>query len=137
MLYGECFKFELREYTYEACLFEHIDQIDKNGGKTRLGTWNKWVEGDEVNSSGIVEKRKSQFYDKGINCWNGPDRSVKVIRILIILKFYLKCGSENKLIDVKEPSKCEYTLLFETPLACDDIPIEESNEGKSEETDEL
>ncbi len=48
-------------------------------------------------------------FSEGDQCWNGPQRSVAV---------KLKCGAENKLLSVTEPSKCEYVMEFDTPAAC-------------------
>ena len=30
----------------------------------------------------------------------------------------LRCGDEDKIIDIQEPRTCKYNLTFETPLAC-------------------
>jgi len=48
-------------------------------------------------------------YDNGEKCWNGPQRSISVTVI---------CGEEDKISDVREPSKCEYSMIFATPSAC-------------------
>lgn len=37
---------------------------------------------------------------------------------LIMSQVHLKCGEENKIISVKEPTTCNYELVFHTPLAC-------------------
>jgi protein kinase C substrate 80K-H len=36
----------------------------------------------------------------------------------------LICGSESKLGDVTEPSRCEYAAVFTTPAACTDLELE-------------
>ena len=33
----------------------------------------------------------------------------------------LKCGSTNELVQVMEPSRCEYLMEFKTPAACQSI----------------
>lgn len=64
--------------------------------------WGQW--------SGESDSQYSrQKYLKGITCWNGPERSVDV---------HLKCGLNNQLVMVKEPSRCEYLFEFETPALC-------------------
>ena len=50
-------------------------------------------------------------YEGGANCWNGPDRSVKVTLI---------CGETNDVIAVEEPSRCTYTMVFATPAVCEE-----------------
>lgn len=34
------------------------------------------------------------------------------------MKVELKCGTENVLTSIDEPSKCEYIAIFESPAAC-------------------
>ena len=29
-----------------------------------------------------------------------------------------RCGIEDKIVSVEEPSKCEYEMVFQTPMAC-------------------
>ena len=48
-------------------------------------------------------------YEGGAKCWNGPSRSMTVS---------LVCGNEDELMDVEEPSPCEYTAVMKTPAAC-------------------
>ncbi|KAG0207742.1 hypothetical protein BGX28_001075 [Mortierella sp. GBA30] len=69
--------------------FEHKD-IDK---------FSEWV-GDNYDT---------QLYTGGTKCWNGPERSVKVV---------MSCGKDNEIVAVSEPSKCEYLFKFRTPAVC-------------------
>ena len=50
-------------------------------------------------------------FDGGVRCWNGPDRSAKII---------LSCGAEHKVVSVDEPNRCEYEYKFRTPSVCDE-----------------
>lgn len=102
-LQGQCFDYSDREYTYRLCPFDNGSQRPKHGGsETRLGSWGSW--------SGPTEDKYSQMhYDKGVQCWNGPQRTLQV---------HLLCGMENEVIAVSEPNRCEYEFKFTTPAAC-------------------
>ncbi|CAF2037209.1 unnamed protein product [Rotaria magnacalcarata] len=101
----ECFDYDEREYTYRICMFKTAKQISKGGSsQVTIGYWDSW-------SGPKDDKYLKMKYSNGATCWNGPPRSLTVT---------LKCGTEQKLSDVREPSRCEYTMTFETPLACDE-----------------
>ncbi|XP_021377266.1 glucosidase 2 subunit beta-like isoform X2 [Mizuhopecten yessoensis] len=102
-LKDKCFEYTDREYTYKLCTYERASQRPKAGGtETSLGNWGRWSGPDN-------DRYSSQLYERGQNCWNGPDRSVKV---------HFKCGPENQLINAYEPSRCEYAFDFVTPVSC-------------------
>ena len=48
-------------------------------------------------------------YTKGRKCWGAGEREATVT---------VRCGLENKLSDIHEPSTCIYTMILETPAAC-------------------
>ncbi|XP_069125960.1 glucosidase 2 subunit beta-like isoform X1 [Argopecten irradians] len=103
VLKDQCFEYTDREYTYKLCVYERASQRPKSGGsETSLGTWGRW-------SGPENDRYSSQLYERGQNCWNGPDRSVKV---------HFKCGPENQLTNAYEPSRCEYAFDFITPVSC-------------------
>lgn len=52
-----------------------------------------------------------------MKCWNGPNRSVML---------ELSCGTQNALLSVSEPEKCEYHFKATTPALC--WPVEEAAE---------
>ncbi|XP_076259840.1 glucosidase 2 subunit beta [Rhynchophorus ferrugineus] len=117
-LEGQCFEYSDREYIYKLCPFDKTVQIPKsNSLETNLGRWSKW-DGPNNNPYGLM------FYDHGQNCWNGPNRTTKV---------KVTCGTENKLISVSEPNRCEYAFEFQTPAACREL----SNESGTDLHDEL
>ncbi|XP_066583587.1 glucosidase 2 subunit beta [Prorops nasuta] len=100
---GECFEHTDLEYIYSLCMFGRASQRSKSGGSdVNLGHFHEWV-GPEGN------KYAKMKYDRGLTCWNGPARSVIVSLI---------CGTENKLISVSEPSRCEYAMELSTPALC-------------------
>lgn len=101
----QCYDYEEREYTYRLCMFKDARQIPKGGGgDVTIGYWDSW-NGPENN------KYLTMKYGNGATCWNGPSRS-------LIVTF--KCGLEHKIVDVREPTRCGYTMLFESPSACDE-----------------
>jgi len=96
--YNKCYDVEASGYIYTLCLFKDAKQKPKDGNSsTNLGTWHGF-------ESPYVMK-----FTNGEKCWNGPQRSAKVI---------LKCSNKSELISVSEPSKCEYEMIFYTPAAC-------------------
>lgn len=100
---GQCFDYTDLEYVYTLCLYGKVTQRSKSGGsEVNLGQWYDWI-GD---ATGKYTKAK---FDRGLTCWNGPSRNTVVS---------LRCGIENKLTAVAEPTRCEYTMEFETPALC-------------------
>ncbi|KAF9383603.1 hypothetical protein CPB97_006337 [Podila verticillata] len=112
-LVDQCFEFKEIEYTYSVCLFGKAYQ--KSNSDTSLGTFSEWV-GDNYDT---------QLYTGGVKCWNGPDRSVKVV---------MSCGTQNEIIAVSEPNKCEYLFKFRTPAACRLLDGSESTDENPEPT---
>ncbi|GJJ73591.1 protein kinase C substrate 80K-H [Entomortierella parvispora] len=100
-LVDQCFEFKDREYTYSVCLFGNAAQ-KSDSSNTSLGSFSGW-EGDD---------HRVQMYTGGLKCWNGPERSVKMV---------LSCGAVNEIISVTEPEKCEYLYNFKTPAVCEAV----------------
>ena len=92
------FACQFNSYTYSA-----------GGSETRLGKWEKWED----------ELYNVQLYEHGVQCWNGPQRSTRVV---------MRCGLRNALVASTEPNRCEYKFVFETPALCkaQDIMTDES-----------
>lgn len=106
-LINNCYEFSDREYIYKLCPFNKCSQISKStNSDTSIGVWSGWSQ--DANGS----KYTSMSFTNGLGCWNGPQRSTKVI---------LSCGIENKVIAVSEPNKCEYEMKFETPAFCEPV----------------
>lgn len=103
----KCYEYDDREYIYKLCPFDKAVQVSKaNNGETSIGKWASWGPEDK-------NKYMTMKFENGLACWNGPQRSTKVI---------LSCGLENKVISVAEPNKCEYEMKFETPAVCSTSP---------------
>lgn len=52
------------------------------------------------------------YYINGNRCWNGP------LRLAVV---DIQCGTENKIISLSEPEKCEYYIVVTSPVGCKDI----------------
>eukprot|EP01025_Chloroclados_australasicus_P016017 TRINITY_DN1782_c1_g1_i8.p1 TRINITY_DN1782_c1_g1~~TRINITY_DN1782_c1_g1_i8.p1 ORF type:complete len:581 (-),score=115.58 TRINITY_DN1782_c1_g1_i8:515-2137(-) len=92
-LADECYETKIDKYTYKMCPFGKAQQDSTSLGDFRA----------------FEENYVRMVFDKGAHCWSGPSRSLTVT---------LVCGSENTFTQVEEPSRCEYTGIFYTPLAC-------------------
>lgn len=109
-LYGNTYEFADNEYTYKLNAFTDVQQT-KPGHSSTLGRWKGW---DEL-------KPNVMIYDSGDRCWGAPDRSTRVT---------LVCGDEHKVVDVKEPNKCEYTMTLRTPSACSQSALDALKNGE-------
>jgi len=91
---------EMRDkFLYKICPIHNAKQ-----DSTDLGRFKSW-EGPETTP---LAKRQMKF-DDGAHCWDGPNRNTLVT---------LRCGAENRIISVSEPSRCTYLATMETPCAC-------------------
>jgi len=97
-LIGQKYEITADHYTYYLEPFETAKQ-----SHTLVGSWKGWNPDYTV-----------MLYDKGQNCWGGPDRSLEV---------RLVCGDTTKIIDVREESKCTYIMTMETQGACSDSEL--------------
>ena len=106
-LYEECYEYTHREYTYKLCMFQKVTQRSKSGGReTSLGNWDAW-DGPEDQPFSAMK------YSNGEKCWNGPNRSCRVL---------LQCGAVEELLSANEPDRCQYEVEFTTPAACTTSP---------------
>ena len=111
-LKDKCIKQMFQGYNYEICLFKKAYQ-----GTTSLGNWDEhtWSR-NEFGSSKTLRAK----FTNGQRCYNGPSRSMEV---------ELVCGVEDKILDVSEPSVCEYKAMFSTPAACTKAMLVELEQG--------
>lgn len=56
---------------YFVVIIQATQKPRNGGGEVNLGKWGSWT-GPEDN------KYTEMFYDRGQNCWNGPNRSARV-----------------------------------------------------------
>ncbi|KAL5508480.1 hypothetical protein ACEPAH_6099 [Sanghuangporus vaninii] len=106
---GQCLSKDTGEYTYEVCLFGEARQKPNKGGSNfSLGKFSHWNDAEGV-EPGSPEYYSKMYYKKGARCWNGPERSVTL---------FLSCGTENAILSVSEPEKCEYHLTGTSPAIC-------------------
>eukprot|EP00871_Galdieria_phlegrea_P002388 jgi/Galph1/314/GphlegSOOS_G5076.1 len=92
-LKDECAEFHSQGYHYKLCLLSHVLQDNINLGK--FSGWNS--------------NYTTMFYTDGTPCWNGPQRST-VVKLI--------CGSNETIVSVSEPTKCEYHFVYSTCAAC-------------------
>uniref|UniRef100_A0A3Q1AGE7 Glucosidase 2 subunit beta n=1 Tax=Amphiprion ocellaris TaxID=80972 RepID=A0A3Q1AGE7_AMPOC len=104
-LNSQCYKLKVYEYIYTLCPFNQVTQKNTAGTEVSLGTWGMWA--------GTPKNQYSQMvYENGEPCWQGGSRTTTVT---------LTCGTETALRSVKEPSKCQYIMDFQTPVACQPV----------------
>lgn len=104
-LNSQCYQLKVYEYTYTFCPFNQVTQKSTSGTEVSLGIWGMW--------DGTPKNQYSQMvYENGEPCWQGGSRSTTVT---------LTCGTETGLRSVKEPSKCQYIMDFQTPVACQPV----------------
>ncbi|XP_042467421.1 glucosidase 2 subunit beta-like [Zingiber officinale] len=102
--YDHCFERKQNKYVYKVCPFKKASQVEGHS-TTQLGRWERFEESYSV----------MQFLN-GDRCWNGPDRSLKI---------RLRCGLKDELMDVDEPSRCEYAAILTTPILCQEEKLKE------------
>jgi protein kinase C substrate 80K-H len=107
---GECFSTKLGDYDYEVCLLQTLHQKSSNQGSTLVGNFESLEMVNSPAADGALFGTTMQLhYTHGTRCWNGPERSGRVD---------IECGSENKVLSVREAQKCEYVYRVTSPIAC-------------------
>lgn len=104
-LNSQCYSLQVYEYTYTLCPFNQVSQKSSTGTEVSLGIWGMW-------SGSPKNQYSQQEYENGEPCWQGGSRSTTVT---------LTCGAETGLRSAKEPSKCQYIMDFQTPVACQPV----------------
>ncbi|KAG9127283.1 hypothetical protein FRC07_015041 [Ceratobasidium sp. 392] len=119
---GTCLEKDTGEYTYSICLFGAATQkSNRDHSSHNLGHFSGWSDKEGV-VAGSHEYYTRQYYKGGARCWNGPERSVI---------FDITCGTENSILTIAEPEKCEYLFTGTSPALC--WPLDENTERKEKE----
>lgn len=111
-----CVSKDSGEYTYELCFLNRVLQKPKKGGgDVNMGNFNRFeteVVDEEVavDGKGLGKgERIVMVYEGGQHCWNGPNRSTRVV---------LACAEEGEVWKVSESEKCVYRVEVGTPAVC-------------------
>ncbi|GFS38346.1 n-acetylglucosamine-1-phosphotransferase subunit gamma [Trichonephila inaurata madagascariensis] len=103
-LVGKCYNLTQDRYRYTFCPFQNFTQYEIsprwNAYQGILGIWSHW---DIQNNTFAAMVLKN-----GDHCGD-IDRSSKIT---------LKCGPNETLLNVTEPSRCEYSAQFSTRYVC-------------------
>lgn len=123
-----CINKEQGDYTYELCIFGRATQkSNKDHSSHLLGTFSGWNTNPHVPKSD-PQYWSQQLYNRGLKCWNGPERSVTVD---------FECGLQNEILSVSEPEKCAYEFKATTPALCWPDAELGAGDNKSKVKDEL
>ncbi|OWF40858.1 N-acetylglucosamine-1-phosphotransferase subunit gamma-like [Mizuhopecten yessoensis] len=100
----KCFEKLIIGYKYEFCPFSNVTQHEQsyrwNPFHGVLGVWQEW----EIKDNKFV----AMVMREGERCGD-ISRTTKVV---------FECAESNEIINVTEYSKCNYKLVFSTPLVC-------------------
>lgn len=138
-LKGQCINLDSGEYNYELCWMEKVQQKSKKGsGNQNMGVFSGFAtemvdEEQKHDGKGLGSgERVVMNYENGSHCWNGPERSTKVV---------LGCSEKEEVWRVSEEEKCVYRMEVGTPAVCVDAAavggMGNQKEKKVGERDEL
>ena len=136
-LKGQCINLDSGEYNYELCWLDKVQQKSKKGsGNQNMGTFTEFAtemvdEEEKPDGKGLGSgERVVMNYENGSHCWNGPERSTKVV---------LGCSEKEEVWRVSEEEKCVYRMEVGTPAVCVDAGAagQKGKDKKVGERDEL
>ncbi len=115
-LKDHCVSKDSGEYTYEMCFLGKTQQKPKKGGgHTNMGTFVgfdiEYVDEDvPVDGKGLGKGDRIVLkFENGQHCWNGPNRSTRVV---------LACSEKDEIWKVSESEKCVYRMEVGTAAVC-------------------
>ncbi|PHH64483.1 hypothetical protein CDD81_4558 [Ophiocordyceps australis] len=119
-LKGRSISTDAGEYSYELVWLERTSQVSKKGagggGATNMGNFariERQMADEEERSDGRslgVGERYVLYFENGLGCWNGPQRSTHV---------WLACAEVEQVWRVTEAEKCVYKMEVGTPAVCE------------------
>ncbi|CAH8858492.1 unnamed protein product [Trichobilharzia szidati] len=136
-LHGKlCLSGKLGWWTHEICFNKHVRQYHEeenklNNREIRLGNWDlnahiKWMKGQsstEKQTSSIPSDRQiSLYYGNGDLC----KETGKLRETIVKLKCLPSTNSKISLA-FSEPKTCVYSILVESSMFCDIIPLADEN----------
>lgn len=115
-LKNKCVEKEAGEYKYNHCFMDKTTQKPKKGGgETKMGNFvgfdTEIVDDDlPVDGKGLGRgERIVMKYENGQHCWNGPNRSTRVV---------IGCSEEDEIWKISESEKCVYRMEVGSPAVC-------------------
>lgn len=125
-----CVSKDSGEYTYELCFMGKTAQKPKKGGShTNMGNFVGFdiEEVDETvtaDGKGLGKgQRLVMKYENGQHCWNGPNRSTRVV---------LACSKDDEIWKISESEKCVYRMEVGTAAVCHATRDGNKGPGESE-----
>ncbi|KPI35429.1 Glucosidase 2 subunit beta [Cyphellophora attinorum] len=111
-----CITKDSGEYTYELCFMGKTQQKPRKGGSgTTMGNFVGFDVEEVDDDVGLDGKglgrgeRVVMKYENGQHCWNGPNRSTRVV---------LACAKEDEIWKISESEKCVYRMEVGTAAVC-------------------
>ncbi|KAK5955000.1 hypothetical protein OHC33_003679 [Knufia fluminis] len=111
-----CVEKESGEYKYSHCFMSKTtQQPKKGGGQTTMGNFAgfeiEYVDDDlPADGKGLGRgDRVVMKYENGQHCWNGPNRSTRVV---------LGCSENDEIYKIAESEKCVYRMEVGSPAVC-------------------
>jgi len=108
------------EFEYRVTPFLRADQLKPGSPTVMLGEYESWASmGTEQVPEQIAETDDfpspifKMVFSKGQSC-----HLITIIPRSAVI--YIRCGAEDQLVKVVEPSPCRYLLLATSPIACDE-----------------
>jgi protein kinase C substrate 80K-H len=83
-------------------MFDYAEKLSNADDGFIIGYWDSWT-------GPFYNKYSTMKYSDGNTCLNGTDRSLTIT---------LRCGTDNKIVEVTETTPCIYIMIFETPIQC-------------------
>ncbi|OAL35163.1 hypothetical protein AYO20_05640 [Fonsecaea nubica] len=124
-----CISKDSGEYEYELCFMGSTKQKPKKGGAhTGMGNFvgfdTEYVdEPPTTDGKGLgTGERLVMKYENGQHCWNGPNRSTRVI---------LACSEKEEIWKISESEKCVYRMEVGTAAVCESPSKKNGGGGSS------